>query len=65
MLGPINCGKTKLLYAVAQQEKHDSCIAYLDGRLDNFHSPQVLARALAQRLPNWLHYFLRAHGMQH
>jgi hypothetical protein len=47
----MNCGKTKLLYAVAQQEKHDSCIAYLNGRLDIFYSPQGLARTLALRLP--------------
>jgi ATPase domain predominantly from Archaea len=51
ILGPMNCGKTKLLYAVAQQEKHDSCIAYLNGRSDIFYSPQGLARTLALRLP--------------
>jgi ATPase domain predominantly from Archaea len=50
ILGPMNCGKTKLLYAIAQQEKHDSCIAYLNGRSDIFYSPQGLARTLALRL---------------
>jgi hypothetical protein len=51
ILGPCSSGKTKLLRDIATQERSasNSCIAYLDGRSDNFYAPGGLVAALAWR----------------